>query len=156
MLLYFLRHAEAEDVRQNDFERRLTSKGLEQADKAGRFCARYGLVPRLILSSPVTRAHQTAEIVARKLGDLEVLVQPWIACGMTPDVFLQEIAGFQRFESIMIVGHEPDFSQTLAVLLGVQKSEALKIRKSSLTAVTVDRWQPASAELQFSVPVRLM
>ena len=56
MLLYFLRHAEAEDEVTSDFDRKLTPKGLEQADKAGKFCVRFGLIPDVILSSPVSTA----------------------------------------------------------------------------------------------------
>ena len=64
MTIGFLRHAEAEDVAASDFGRRLTTKGLEQAAKVGKFCMRNGFVPDLIITSPVVRARQTAERIA--------------------------------------------------------------------------------------------
>jgi len=62
MLVTFLRHAEAEDAVTTDFDRRLTAKGLEQADKAGRFCVRCGLIPDVIVTSPVVRAEQILDL----------------------------------------------------------------------------------------------
>ena len=45
MTIYFLRHAEAEDLAESDFDRKLTPKGLQQAAKVGKFCAGHGLEP---------------------------------------------------------------------------------------------------------------
>lgn len=59
MTIGFLRHAEAEDGHGSDFGRKLTPKGLEQAAKAGKFFQRNGLLPDLIVTSPVVRARQT-------------------------------------------------------------------------------------------------
>ena len=66
MVAYFLRHADAELRADSDYQRRLTPKGLEQADKVGKFFVRCGLLPQLILTSPVVRALQTAKILWRK------------------------------------------------------------------------------------------
>ncbi len=67
MLLYLLRHAEAEPYRADDFSRKLTDKGERQARLVGAFLDEKGLKPDLILSSPVLRARQTAIIVAEEL-----------------------------------------------------------------------------------------
>ena len=61
MLLCLLRHAEAEMLAANDHSRRLTPKGEEQAERVGKFCRKQGIEPAVILSSPVTRALQTAK-----------------------------------------------------------------------------------------------
>lgn len=155
MVVYFLRHAEAEPDADNDFDRKLTPKGLEQAEKAGKFCARNGLVPDLIVSSPVLRAKQTAKIVAQKLG-ADLAEVHWLACGMANETCLKELRAMERHGSVMLVGHEPDFSEAAAFLLGLPDSDAVKIRKASLTAVDLPEIRPGRGQLQFLVPVRLM
>lgn len=156
MFVYFVRHAEAEDDAGSDFERRLTPKGLGQSDKIGGFCARCGLLPDLILTSPVVRAEQTARVVSKKLGGVEVAVVRWIACGMSPEVCADELGSYTRFDSLMLVGHEPDFGETVAFFLGLPDPGSLKIRKGSLTALELGTLRRGSGQLQFSVPVRLM
>ena len=151
-MLYFLRHADAEPDYANDFNRRLTTKGVEQAEKVGKFCARNGLIPEVILSSPVVRARQTADAVSLRLGQVEIIESPWIACGMTRATFLEQLAGYTKFTSIFIVGHEPDFSDCIGYLTGAR----LNVRKASLTMVDLLSLREGGGELQFSVPVRLM
>jgi phosphohistidine phosphatase len=156
MLLYFLRHAEAEDEVTTDFDRRLTPKGLEQADKAGKFCVRFGLVPDIILSSPVVRAEQTAKAVSKRLDDREIVIERWIACGMTPDACLESLSAYAKFDHVMLVGHEPDFSETIAALIGMPDGGHMNIRKASLTAVDLPRLRAGMGRLEFTIPVRLM
>lgn len=156
MIVYFLRHAEAEDCADSDFERRLTTKGLDQAEKVGKFCVRLGLIPDVILSSPVVRARQTAESVARRLGNPPVQIERWIACGMAASTCLGELRAYEAFSSIFVVGHEPDFSETISVMIGLPQSDSLHIRKASLTAIDLRSFQPGAGRMEFFVPVRLM
>lgn len=156
MIVYFLRHADAEPDATRDFDRKLTPKGLEQAEKVGKFLVRYGLIPSVILASPVVRARQTAKIVAQRLGDAELVEAPWLACGMVPESCLRELAAFEQLESVMLVGHEPDFSETIAALIGMPDPNGINIRKASLTAVDLHTLAPGAGQLQFLVPSRLM
>lgn len=155
MLVYFLRHAEAEDAADADFIRRLTAKGLEQAERAGRFCRAAGLLPDVILTSPVTRARQTAEIVGKALA-VNVDTAEWLACGMSPNDCAREVAALGTRRILMLVGHEPDFSETIAWLLGIPNPESLRIRKASLTCVDAGPFLAGAGQLQFLVPARLM
>lgn len=155
MVAYFLRHAEAEADADSDFDRKLTAKGLEQAEKAGKFCARYGLKPGLILTSPVVRARQTARIVAEKLG-ADLVEERWLACGMAPETCLRELKAHARQDSVLLVGHEPDFGEAIAALLGLPDPGALKVRKASLTALDLPVLEFGRGQLQFLVPARLM
>ncbi|HVE16956.1 MAG TPA: histidine phosphatase family protein [Chthoniobacterales bacterium] len=156
MLLYFLRHAEAEDEVTSDFERRLTPKGLDQADKVGRFCVRNGLIPDVILSSPVVRAEQTAHGVSKRLDDRKVIIERWIACGMAPETCLSSLQAYAKFEHVMLVGHEPDFSFAIAACLGLSDPSHLNVRKASLTAISLPLLRAGAGRLEFTVPVRLM
>jgi phosphohistidine phosphatase len=156
MVAYFLRHADAEPKTTSDSERKLTPKGLEQAEKAGKFLARCGLVPDIILTSPLVRARQTATIVAEKLGGAELSEVDWLACGMTLDTCLMELKAWQEKASVLLVGHEPDFSETIAGMLGLGDAAALKIRKASVTGVELVDFRAEQGQLHFLVPARLM
>jgi len=155
MLIFFLRHAEAEGLASSDFNRRLTPKGVDQAEKAAKFCLRSGLLPDLIITSPLVRARKTAEIVSKSLG-VNLVEEPWLACGMDPEVCLKQLSARPAMRSVMVVGHEPDFSHAIAHLIGLPDASALNIRKASLTAVEMETFQAGCGQLQFSVPVRLM
>jgi len=152
-MIYFLRHAEAETTAGSDRARRLTAKGLEQAEKVGEFCRSSGLLPALIVTSPVVRARQTAAIVAGTLG-VELVEKDWLACGMSPATCLHELAHLRG--DIMLVGHEPDFSAAIASLVGLHDPGAIRIRKASLTAVEISDFARGTGGLQFSIPARLM
>ena len=155
MTIYLLRHAEAEAMAASDAARRLTAKGEAQAERAGKFCRRHGIRPGIILSSPVTRALQTAEIVAGCLEDVELTGVPWAACGMSPAEALDELGGYDKFSSVMLVGHQPDLGRLAAALLGVENAGALHVRKSLLCAIeAVPGFRRGG--LEFFIPVKLM
>jgi phosphohistidine phosphatase len=156
MVAYFLRHADAEPRTGSDNERKLTPKGVEQAEKAGKFLVRCGLLPQIIFTSPVVRARQTAKIVAEKLGDAEFSEVDWLACGMAAETCLMELKACEEKASVLLVGHEPDFSQTIAVMLGVSDAAAIKLRKASLTGVELQDFQAGQGQLHFLVPAKLM
>ena len=131
MQLFLLRHAEAEPDAANDEKRALTAKGSKQAENVGKFCLKHGFVPEMILSSPLTRAEETARLVARELN-LPKLVQieEFLRPGMTAERALsglrESLIGLMKREkspekaSIMLVGHEPDFSNLAGVLIGAR------------------------------------
>jgi phosphohistidine phosphatase len=155
MLLLFLRHAEAVDYADSDFERHLTPKGLEQADRVGKFLVRTGIIPDFLLSSPLVRARQTAEGVSRRLDGKDILVQPWLACGMSPAECMKQLGAFPKQQTLLLVGHEPDFSATIATLIGTSP-EKLHIRKASLTGIETNALSPGSGTLEFCISCRLM
>ena len=157
MLLYLLRHADAEILAASDHARRLTPKGEEQAQRVGKFCLREELEPSVILSSPVTRALQTAKLVARSLPDAEIIEVPWAACGMDSFVALRELEAYAKFSSVMLVGHQPDLGAMLCVLLGMTNVQSLRVRKALLSGVDVSRGlSPGQGVLEFFLPSRMM
>jgi phosphohistidine phosphatase len=156
MVAYFLRHADAELRADSDRERKLTPKGVEQAEKVGKFFVRCDLSPELILTSPFVRARQTAKIVAGSLENAEFSEAGWLASGMTAETCLMELKAVQEKASVLLVGHEPDFSETIAVVLGVEDPAAIKVRKASLTGVELIDFRAGQGHLHFLVPARLM
>jgi phosphohistidine phosphatase len=155
MLLYLLRHADADTSAPTDDQRALSEKGIAQAQKVTRFCEAQDIRPSLILSSPVLRAHETAKPVADTLR-AELIVVPWLACGMRPQTALDELRAFRTQDSVMLVGHEPDFSEFAAHLLGLPTPTAISIRKASLTLLEFDLFRAGAGRLHFSIPCKLM
>lgn len=157
MVLYLLRHAEAENIAASDFQRRLTPKGEKQAARLGRFCNREGIIPEVILSSPVLRARQTAEGVASFLSEVPCHEAPWAACGMSPEQALGELGAYAKFSSILLVGHQPDLGFLAAALLGLPRSYALRVRKGLLMGIESEpTFRLGAGELQFFIPVNFL
>ncbi|MFM8808446.1 MAG: phosphohistidine phosphatase SixA, partial [Chthoniobacterales bacterium] len=128
MTLYLLRHAEAEALAASDHARRLTPKGEDQAERTGKFCRRHDVLREVILSSPVTRALQTAKIVQKSLSDSELIEVPWAACGMDPDTAREELRAYAKLSAVMLVGHQPDLGHLAATFLGCDNAGSLHVR----------------------------
>lgn len=156
MLLHLLRHAEAEPHRLDDLSRCLTEKGFKQARRIGCFMKEQCLRPEIILTSPVVRARETAEIVAKLLGKPPLTEVSWAACGMNPELALTELSGYAKLDSVMIVGHEPDLSCLSASLIGLERSESIQVSKASLLGVNLPRLQMGLGILQYLLPVKFL
>ena len=155
MIIYFLRHADAEDFSGNDFERKLTPKGHEQAERVGNFCDKYSITPEVFLTSPLVRARQTAEIVGKKIG-AEPVIADWLDCGMTPETLIEQLEPLTTKSSVLLVGHEPDLSTAVSHLLGLPEPGNFPIRKASLTAIDAPWLEKGSGALEFSIPPKLL
>ena len=155
MRLYFLRHADAATPADSDEERALSAKGLNQAKRVAEFLEAHEIRPALILTSPVLRAFETARIVAEAL-EIECESAPFLSCGMMPSTAMTALAEYDEHESLMLVGHEPDFSRFAAHLLGTSPAASLRIRKASLTLLELDVLRPGVARLHFSIPCKMM
>ncbi len=157
MLLYLLRHAEAEVFTGSDRDRRLTEKGRDQAVRAGEFCRKRGIVPGVILTSPVRRALETAKLVAQCLPAAELIEVPWATCGMDAATAIAELGAFAKFPSVMLVGHQPDLGKLAAGLLGLPHPQGLRVRKCLLAGIDAgDDIVAGRGSLQFFMPVKLM
>ena len=109
-----------------------------------------------MITSPVTRAQVTAEILSENTrGPLDIRVSPVLPCGMSPDELAGELTAYAHFSSIMLTGHEPDFSRAIAYFLGMASSEAIKVRKASLACIELPRLAAGAGQLQFFLPARL-
>src|SRR5438034_10130698 len=134
MELYFLRHGEAEwpDWKKSDDERPLTKRGKKEMHEVGAFLTRLKIRPELILTSPLPRASQTAEIAAEHL-QVRCKEDQRLAPGFGL-AELEELIRKNSVESLMIVGHEPDFTKTISALTGA----SLKLSKAGIALVDVD------------------
>jgi phosphohistidine phosphatase len=123
-LIWLLRHAEAEDG-SPDEARRLTPKGEEQSRIAGEALKKLGVTLDLCLASPRVRAEQTARLACEPLG-VEVTIDGRLNGG--PFDANELAAGL---DSVMLVGHDPDFSMAVHDLTGAQ----VRMKKGGVAAV---------------------
>lgn len=137
MDLILLRHGKAENTSlDGDFSRALVEKGREQARRAGKLLRSAGVVPDIVLTSPLLRARQTADEFCQAAEIPGPVIQGWLACGMAPDIAFSELAGFREFKRIAIVGHEPDFSHLIEWVLGTE-SASIEVKKGTLACLRV-------------------
>jgi phosphohistidine phosphatase len=137
MELYLLRHGIAEDHAASDADRALTVEGREKVHRVMKRAAASGVSPSLIISSPYKRALETAEIAAQELAYKGKILR---AGALTPDSsppsVWSEIREHRDQSSILLAGHEPLFSATVAFLLGSTHS-MVDFRKSALVRIDV-------------------
>jgi phosphohistidine phosphatase len=134
MQLYFLRHGEADwpNWKQPDADRPLTKAGKKEMRVVAKFLARVKAKPSLILTSPLPRAAQTAEIASDHLK-IKCRVENLLAPGFGKRQFESLFEKYPN-QSLMLVGHEPDFSGAIAALTGA----SLKLSKAGVALVEVD------------------
>jgi phosphohistidine phosphatase len=134
MQIYFLRHGEADwpDWKKPDDERPLTEKGRKEMHEVGAFLANLSVKPDVVLTSPLPRASQTAEIAARYI-DAKCVEEELLAPGFGRSA-LKRLLKKRSYESLMVVGHEPDFSETVCKLTGAR----VKLSKAGIALVEVD------------------
>lgn len=120
MRIYLVRHAEAvpEDLAGRDDDRWLTGRGREAARGLARLLREQQVEPDAIVSSPLPRAMQTAELLANGLDFLGVIeVLPALRPGVPARIAAGELGA--RGASIVVVGHEPTISELGALLCAV-------------------------------------
>jgi len=156
MLLHLLRHADAGDWSTwegPDAARPLSEKGRGQSKRLGRFLADLQFQPDLLITSPKVRAVETAEIVAGCL-DASLAVDDRLGDSLDLDVIEAILEGHGNPEGPILVGHDPDFSELVAVLCGAAR---VPMRKGSLARIEVGRpMQPGGGTLRWLVPPDLL
>lgn len=124
-MIYLLRHGDAEDPNGDDAARRLTAKGERQSDMAGRALASLGADLDACLASPKVRAAATARLACEALS-----LEPETAIELRGGSF--DAPGLAAGRgNVLLVGHEPDFSDEVARLTGAR----VRLRKGGLAIV---------------------
>lgn len=140
MILYVLRHAEAvngSDSLQDEW-RYLTEKGRSTAEKTCSIIAKIGPKPRLTITSPLTRAVQTAEIAGTKACRKNVVVASGLLLpGAGVSELIEYIKGCRDAKRVMLVGHEPQLGSLVAELLG-RRNDKVPLKKGACVALKLD------------------
>src|SRR5438445_637118 len=134
MKLYILRHGEAAehgDPRYREAERPLTQKGLQRTRQLAHALRQMDISFDAILSSPLTRARQTAEIVAHALKE-DVTFADALAAGNIK-ALVEHVAKIQPLpEALLLVGHEPQLSGFISFLCTGGSALPIKLKKGAL------------------------
>lgn len=140
MVVYVMRHAEAvegSDTLKDEW-RYLTEAGRTSAEKMSSAIAKIGPKPRLTLTSPVTRAVQTAEIIAVKACRKNVVTaNPLLLPGGDINELVSCIKGSTDAKRVLLVGHEPQVGSLVAALLG-RDDAAISLKKGACVALELD------------------
>jgi phosphohistidine phosphatase len=133
--LWLLRHGEAEPHdAAPDAQRALTDRGREQSRTAGRALKALEVEVHFCFTSPKVRARQTAELACAELGGVEPIDEPALAEGFDGRAALDLMRAAGPDQRVLVVGHEPDFSQVVHDLIGGR----VDFKKGGIAAIRLD------------------
>jgi phosphohistidine phosphatase len=144
MIIYFLRHASAGQHVGNpkkDEKRALDETGVEQCGYVGRALTALDTQVDVIISSPLKRAAQTASLVGNELGYEKKLL---LDDALRPDAgfgdFRKLLDKYSKYESVMVVGHNPNLSEFLGRCISETGCEAgVDLKKGGVARVELGR-----------------
>ncbi len=144
MELYLIRHGIAEERHENikDEERKLTKEGKQKTEKVAQRLAELDLKFDFILTSPLVRAHQTAEILVKaglgdKLEESTYLapdgnISGWIADWLEPKTQTSKISPETK---LALVGHEPDLGNWAELLVWGKAKGSILLKKAGTIGI---------------------
>jgi phosphohistidine phosphatase len=143
--LYLVRHGLAEERGEawpDDTKRPLTQEGIARMRKAARGLSRLGVAIDVVLTSPLVRARQTAEIVAGELDPRPSLVgvESLSPAGSFAAV-VADLEKHARKARIALVGHEPSIGEIAARLIGSR--HAIEFKKGAVCRIDVETLPPS-------------
>lgn len=144
-MLYLVRHGIAEvGSASGDADRQLTAAGTRKLHRVVRGLQRLGVVPDLVLSSPLRRAEETAQLLATVLAPkVAVEIYPPLAPGTPMDEILRALRPYRRARQVIMVGHQPGLGQLASHLLtGSATLAMLPFRKGGVAAIQFSALPP--------------
>jgi phosphohistidine phosphatase len=135
MNLFFLRHGEAEPAFSDDSV--LTTRGIDSIRMTAAAMKILGIRPDEILSSDLSRARETADIIRSELR-IDTLVrtcEPLTPPGSCDN--LLKLLKESHKSSVLLVGHEPLISRAISQLISGNEQSFITIKKGSLAKVFI-------------------
>jgi phosphohistidine phosphatase len=127
----------------------LSAKGVAQAQRLAAFLANIRFAVDAIVSSPKLRATQTAQVMAATVGTV-VTVDDRLGGGFTVETLATLVAEMADARTVLLVGHDPDFSSIVSALCG---AKAIRLRTCTLARVDVDdQPAPGHGALRWLIP----
>jgi phosphohistidine phosphatase len=155
MNIYLIRHGDAEKVStgKKDFDRELTLPGRIKLKSAVLNWKNLIKEFNFIVTSPLTRAVQTANIIAELYGaGYNILIDKKLSPGSRTENLI-EIANSLESEEIAFVGHQPDLSEQLSDLTS-PKGAYIDFKKGAIAKVSFgNKVSIAKGTLEFLIPV---
>jgi phosphohistidine phosphatase len=162
MELYIIRHGDAID--QNDPQvtgdamRWLTDEGRDEVGISARLLAKLGVKPDLVLTSPMVRARQTAEIVADLVGSkggpevCDHLVYGGSLAGVLADITARD-----RPRRIVLAGHMPSVGALVGYLAWGSPENGVPFRTAEICRIDLpdDAPAPGNGDLRWLIPPKI-
>jgi phosphohistidine phosphatase len=157
--LYLVRHgvaAERGDDYPDDSKRPLTGSGIARLKQEAKGLERLGVAFDQIISSPLTRTKQTADILAESMKSKPpVALVDALAPAGTPSSVIQELAKYAKKARIAIVGHEPNLGELAAKLIGARAP--IEFKKGAICRIDFEQLPPKGiGQLRWFLPPRVL
>lgn len=140
--IYILRHAKSswDNPVLADFDRPLNERGSRTADFMGALIHKSDFQPELILSSPATRAKETANIIKKAAGLQSEIKFEENIYEASPQTLLKIISDLnENLQSVMLVGHNPGLEGLIKILTG--ESHSMPTAGLAVIDLDVGRWK---------------
>jgi phosphohistidine phosphatase len=147
--LYMMRHGIAVTRGSTGFEddsrRPLTPEGKQKVREITAGLMKIEFDPDWIVTSPLVRAVETAEIIGECLGSKTPLdFSDTLRPGGSPEALISFLAKRPNRRRVLVVGHEPDLSQMAARLTGAGRNANFAFKKAACCLLTFDEFPPKS------------
>ncbi len=140
-VIYLVRHGIAGPAAAGlgNGDRRLSPEGKRKMRRVARGLKRLGVLPDVVLSSPLRRAEETASVVAGVLDPkLKVGIYPPLAPGHEPAEAVKGLRLCRAAREVMLIGHQPDLGLLASHLLaGTSALVPLPFKKGAVAAIRV-------------------
>jgi phosphohistidine phosphatase len=146
MRLLLMRHGEAEDNRDDDFNRSLTANGRAQVTHVGRALVSRGEKPSLIVASPLTRAQQSAAIV-RDVLELDIPIETWdeVRPSADPQAASRRLA--TATSTVLVVSHQPFVGRLAQLMTG----KRIAMEPATMLSIHYDSSLAGNSELEWMI-----
>jgi phosphohistidine phosphatase len=161
MEVIFFRHGiamEQEEWRGDDDDRPLTKAGAGSTKLAAQGLRTLKVRPDILLSSPLVRARQTAEIVQEALGSKsKIEVVEDLRPNAPPERLFTRLAQFSDDSVVLCVGHEPHLSTTISAAISGKTAASIVMKKAAACAVLFSgRPQAGAGKLIWLTPPKAL
>ncbi len=139
MELVFLRHgiaADRESWKGDDADRPLTAEGADRTKEVVRGMRALKIRPDAILSSPLLRARETAEIAKKGLiTDAKVELADELGPSASADRLIARLADLAEKPVVLCVGHEPHISTTVSAMISGKTAASVEMKKAGVCCI---------------------
>jgi phosphohistidine phosphatase len=146
--LYIMRHGPAAAggaAYPEDSKRPLTPDGKKKMQEIAKGLKRLGFAADWIVSSPLVRAVETAEIVAASLeASVPLDRSETLSPGGSAEALITYLAKHGSRRRVLVVGHEPDLGQLAARLIGAGRHANLAFKKGGCCLIRFQEFPPRS------------
>ncbi len=159
MQIYIIRHGKALDHHDpratSDEMRWLVDEGRDEVSMMAALLARLGVRPDLVLSSPLVRARQTAEIIADELGVAAgVTLSDELAPGGSPAGVIEAILRHGKARHVVAAGHMPGVARLAGYLLHQDPGSGFGFQTGAIARIELpdDDLAPGAGRLRWMIP----